>query len=112
MKENNSGLVEDVDKFLKDICRTVGHDWEYYVCSRCSCHRPLQVYVNGMLQMPGTDYVECDRGNVITITGTNTATSIATVTVQYAAVDGEPGSSTRTMMYVHPCTSYSLDCPI
>jgi len=112
LKENRSELVADVDKFLKDICRTVGHEWEYYICSRCSCRRPIQVYMDGVLQMPGTDYVEFDRGHVITITGKNDATSIATVTMQYASVDGEPGSTTRSMMYVHPSCSYSLDCPI
>lgn len=51
-----------MNQLAEDICRVVGHDWDFPKCARCSKVDVLEVYNNGIVYLPGRDYiVEKDR---------------------------------------------------
>lgn len=97
------------DEFIKDICRTVGHEWKYRQCSRCGGTQPLMVYRNGTLQLPGVDYIEYTVGQEARITLTNQTGEGEHLTVTYSAAEA---TECRISYVINAGESVSFKLPV
>lgn len=49
----------------KEVCRIIGHTWEFPGCVRCGTRQIIAVHLNGILQQININYVEDSRGTIV-----------------------------------------------
>lgn len=105
-------MSKQSDEFIKDICRAVGHRWSeaVYLCLRCGFKRPLSVYVNGICQQEGSDYITHTYNEQTTVLGSNRTGDVAHVVITYQHMI--PDQQARMMIIVNPGESFSLNLPV